>query len=131
MPTGGPLVPLVAREPELRALHAALSRVEQGETAAVFVIGESGVGKTHLLREAETRMRERGAVVLSGLSLDIRDAPLYPLATALRRFVAEAEPEQEAQTAPENELMMARGEPADRGEQAQGEAPRIEKYPER
>ena len=91
MPTGGPPVPMVAREPELRALESALSRVEQGETAAVFVIGESGAGKTHLLREAESRMRERGAVVLSGLSLDIRDAPLYPLATALRRFIGERE----------------------------------------
>jgi len=82
---------MVAREPELRALDSALSRVEQGETAAVFVVGESGVGKTHLLREAEARMRERGAVVLSGLSLDIPDAPLYPLATALRRFVVQRE----------------------------------------
>src|SRR5688572_20969292 len=102
MPTGGPPVPMVAREPELRALESALSRVEQGETAAVFVVGESGVGKTHLLREAEERMRRRGAVVLSGLSLDIRDAPLYPLATALRRFIAEAEPEHIAEAEPEH-----------------------------
>jgi DNA-binding CsgD family transcriptional regulator/tetratricopeptide (TPR) repeat protein len=105
MSTGGPPVPLVAREPELRALESALSRVEQGETAAVFVVGESGVGKTHLLREAEARMRERGAVVLSGLSLDIRDAPLYPLAAALRRFLAVAQPQQEAETAAARELM--------------------------
>src|ERR687894_3210074 len=96
MPTGGPPVPLVAREPQLRVLESALSRVEQGETAAVFVIGESGVGKTHLLREAEARMRQRGAVVLSGLSLDIRDAPLYPLISALRRFAAEGGPSVEA-----------------------------------
>jgi len=90
MSAGGPPVPLVVRKLQLRALESALSRVEQGETAAVFIIGESGVGKTHLLREAEARMRARGAVVLSGLSLDIRDAPLYPLTSALRRFLAES-----------------------------------------
>ena len=58
MPTGDPPVPMVAREPELRALQTALSQVEQGETAAVFITGASegsesscGIGLGHPVRD--------------------------------------------------------------------------------
>lgn len=92
-PTGGDLgeVPLVGRGAQLRTLRAALREVEGGETGAVFVVGESGVGKTRLLTAAGQQMRTAGAVVLSGTCLDIGDAsPLHPLRQALRRFVPEA-----------------------------------------
>jgi DNA-binding CsgD family transcriptional regulator len=83
-------VPFVGRVDQLRALHTMLREVEQGETAAIFVMGDSGVGKTRLLTEAIAEMRRAGAVVLSGACLDIGDAaPLHPLRHALRRFQPE------------------------------------------
>ena len=42
---------------ELELLEAALDRAERGVAGAVFVSGESGVGKTRLLRELERRRR--------------------------------------------------------------------------
>lgn len=89
-PTGADLgeVPLVGRGAHLRALRAALRDVRRGDTGAVFVVGESGVGKTRLLAAAGHEMAAADAVVLSGTCLDIGDAsPLHPLRQALRRFV--------------------------------------------
>ena len=56
----------VGRAAELARLEAALERAERGSAAAAFVAGESGVGKTRLLRELERRAVERGARVLRG-----------------------------------------------------------------
>ncbi|MEU8300735.1 AAA family ATPase [Micromonospora sp. NPDC048909] len=83
--------PLVGRADLVQAIRAALfDDVAQGQTAAVFLSGESGVGKTRLLREVGARLRDAGAVVLTGSCLDIGDAsPLHPLLQALRRFDAE------------------------------------------
>ncbi|MFC3502678.1 helix-turn-helix transcriptional regulator [Micromonospora krabiensis] len=83
--------PLVGRADLLREVRSALlDDLAQGHTAAVFLTGESGVGKTRLLREVSTRLREGGALVLTGSCLDIGDAsPLHPLLQALRRFDAE------------------------------------------
>ncbi|WDZ82977.1 helix-turn-helix transcriptional regulator [Micromonospora cathayae] len=80
--------PLVGRADTVAMLRAALlDEVPQGHTAAVFVNGESGVGKSRLLDEVATRLRSAGAVVLTGSCLDIGDAsPLHPLLQALRRF---------------------------------------------
>ncbi|EEP70062.1 LuxR family transcriptional regulator [Micromonospora sp. ATCC 39149] len=85
------LVPLVGRADHLATLRSALlDGVGPGQTAAVFVTGESGVGKTRLLREAGDRLRVAGALVLTGACLDIGDSsPLHPLLQALRRFDAE------------------------------------------
>ncbi|WP_319461693.1 helix-turn-helix transcriptional regulator [Micromonospora sp. RTP1Z1] len=83
--------PLVGRADQLAALRSALlDDVAQGHTAAVFLTGESGVGKTRLLGEVSARLRDAGALVLTGTCLDIGDAsPLHPLRQALRRFDAE------------------------------------------
>ncbi|OKI62454.1 helix-turn-helix transcriptional regulator [Micromonospora sp. CB01531] len=84
--------PLVGRADNVTALRSALlDDVAPGHTAAVFLTGESGVGKTRLLAEVSERLREAGALVLTGSCLDIGDAsPLHPLRQALRRFDAEA-----------------------------------------
>ncbi|XTZ18812.1 helix-turn-helix transcriptional regulator [Micromonospora echinospora] len=84
--------PLVGRADTVAMVRAALlDRVPQGHTAAVFVNGESGVGKSRLLGEVAAGLRDAGAVVLTGSCLDIGDAsPLHPLLQALRRFEAEA-----------------------------------------
>ncbi|WBC16309.1 AAA family ATPase [Micromonospora sp. WMMA1998] len=87
--------PLVGRVGTLATLRSALlDDVAPGQTAAVFLTGESGVGKTRLLAEVGERLRQSGALVLTGTCLDIGDAsPLHPVRQALRRLdtdVAEA-----------------------------------------
>lgn len=83
--------PLVGRADLVTTVRSVLlDDVTQGNTAAVFLTGESGVGKTRLLREVGTRLRDAGALVLTGSCLDIGDAsPLHPLLQALRRLDAE------------------------------------------
>jgi DNA-binding CsgD family transcriptional regulator/tetratricopeptide (TPR) repeat protein len=78
--------PLVGRSATLEAVRADLLDTGPGDTAAVFVTGESGVGKTRLLGETAEAMRAAGAAVLTGTCLDIGDAsPLHPVLQALRR----------------------------------------------
>ncbi len=83
---------LVERAAELETLDAALARAEAGEPTVTLLIGEAGIGKTRLVREAEQRARERGAMVLRGecLRLDGGELPYAPLAAALRDAPAEA-----------------------------------------
>ncbi|MGW1062446.1 helix-turn-helix transcriptional regulator [Micromonospora rubida] len=83
--------PLVGRAGQVATLRSALlDDVGPGQTAAVFLTGESGVGKTRLLREVGDQLRAAGALVLTGACLDIGDAsPLHPLLQALRRFDAD------------------------------------------
>ncbi|MGC4768341.1 helix-turn-helix transcriptional regulator [Micromonospora sp. DT44] len=83
--------PLVGRAELVQTVRSALlGDVAQGQTAAVFLTGESGVGKTRILGEVGVRLRAAGALVLTGSCLDIGDAsPLHPLLQALRRFDAD------------------------------------------
>ncbi|MGW4155910.1 ATP-binding protein [Micromonospora chersina] len=83
--------PLVGRADTVAALRSALlDDVAPGQTAAVFLTGESGVGKTRLLAEVGERLRGAGALVLTGACLDIGDAsPLHPVRQALRRLDAD------------------------------------------
>nr|WP_296066445.1 LuxR family transcriptional regulator [uncultured Actinoplanes sp.] len=79
--------PLVGRTGTLAEVQSDLRNAGPGGTAAVFITGESGVGKSRLLREAAGAMRGAGFAVLSGACLDIGDAsPLHPVLQALRQF---------------------------------------------
>ena len=79
--------PLVGRTGTLTQIESDLRNVGPGGTSAVFVTGESGVGKSRLLRETATVMRDAGFAVLSGACLDIGDAsPLHPVLQALRQL---------------------------------------------
>jgi len=76
----------VGRSAELDLLGGALDRAAAGRPAFVFVGGESGVGKTRLVRELEARARARGGRVLLGQCLALGGAqiPYAPLVSALR-----------------------------------------------
>jgi len=76
----------VGRSAELDLLDEALARAADGRPAFTFVGGESGVGKTRLLREFEARARARGARVLLGQCLELGGAqiPYAPIVAALR-----------------------------------------------
>ncbi|HEV7862485.1 MAG TPA: AAA family ATPase, partial [Acidimicrobiia bacterium] len=76
----------VGREAELARLTAALDDANQGRAPAVVIEGESGAGKTRLLKEFAALAAERGATVLSGRCVDCGDAgpPYWPFVEALR-----------------------------------------------
>ncbi|MBU2666473.1 AAA family ATPase [Actinoplanes bogorensis] len=77
--------PLVGRADLLTQVLSDLRDAGPGGNSAVFVTGESGVGKSRLLRETARAMRDAGFSVLSGTCLDIGDAsPLHPVLQALR-----------------------------------------------
>ncbi len=88
----------VGRTAELDLLDGALERAAAGRPAFAFIGGESGVGKTRLLREFESRARARGTRVLLGQCLELGGAqiPYAPLVAAMRplaRGLADAEAE--------------------------------------
>ena len=63
---GGRHQPLVGRAHELEALDELVAETWQGSARAVFVAGEPGIGKSHLLAELAQRAERRGALVLAG-----------------------------------------------------------------
>ena len=76
----------VGRTAELAVLEAAVERAAGGQPAAVFVGGESGIGKTRLLAEFEARACARDAHILRGHCLELGGVqiPYAPLVAALR-----------------------------------------------
>lgn len=76
----------VGRTAELEVLSNGLARAAAGSPAFAFIGGESGVGKTRLLREFESRAAASGARVLLGQCLELGGAqiPYAPLLAALR-----------------------------------------------
>ncbi|MCU0283157.1 MAG: AAA family ATPase [Candidatus Nanopelagicales bacterium] len=58
--------PFVGREQELAALEDVWRTVTQGSGQAVFVGGEAGGGKSRLVSEAATLLREHGVPVVTG-----------------------------------------------------------------
>jgi DNA-binding CsgD family transcriptional regulator/tetratricopeptide (TPR) repeat protein len=76
---------LVARADEMRKLRAGFTRAERGEPGAVLLAGDAGVGKTRLLAELAEFAGGRGALVLTGRCLDVREGglPYLPFAEAL------------------------------------------------
>ncbi len=85
----------IGRSEQLVALGAALDRTDNGEAGAVFVGGESGVGKTRLVVEFEQLVRSREARVLAGGCVEMggSELPYAPLLGALRTLVRETEPQ--------------------------------------
>jgi hypothetical protein len=81
----------VGRAEELAALQAALGRAAGGDAAAVFVAGESGVGKTRLLRELDRLAANAGARVMRGTcaAFGAGELPYAPIAGALRGLMRE------------------------------------------
>jgi DNA-binding CsgD family transcriptional regulator/tetratricopeptide (TPR) repeat protein len=73
---------IVGRDGELAFLRAALADTRRGQGAAVFVVGEPGLGKTRLVREVARAADASGQVVLRGRATS-RSAQFRPLAEAM------------------------------------------------
>jgi DNA-binding CsgD family transcriptional regulator/tetratricopeptide (TPR) repeat protein len=84
----------VGRGPELAELRDALSGAATGRPSVLVVAGESGVGKTRLVAEAEAAAADDGVRVLHGgcVMLGESELPYGPLLDALRPLAREGDP---------------------------------------
>ena len=80
----------VGRSREIEQLVAAYKSVAADESAATVLLGgEAGVGKTRLVSELASRVREAGGMVLAGSCLDLTSPalPFGPVVQALRTML--------------------------------------------
>jgi DNA-binding CsgD family transcriptional regulator len=83
----------VGRDAEQRLIAGHLARAFQGEGNAMLIVGEAGIGKTRLVREAAAAARAAGATVLEGHCFrDEAELPYRPWAAILRGLGAAREP---------------------------------------
>jgi DNA-binding SARP family transcriptional activator/tetratricopeptide (TPR) repeat protein len=82
--------PLVGRTAELERLHAAYADArESGHSRVVTVVGEAGIGKTRLMRELLTPLRDE-ARILVGRCVSYGEGATYlPIAEMVRQVVRE------------------------------------------
>ncbi len=82
---------LVGRDAELTALLDAYREIEQGASRVVFVSGEPGIGKTHLLGHFVGAVHAAGGMALRGNCYeDAAMAPYAPFVEALRPLLGAA-----------------------------------------
>jgi DNA-binding CsgD family transcriptional regulator/tetratricopeptide (TPR) repeat protein len=74
---------LIGRHEELAALDAALHRAQAGEGGTALVLGDAGLGKSRLAREAAAIAQARGFTLLLGRGVAGRASAYRPLAEAL------------------------------------------------
>jgi DNA-binding CsgD family transcriptional regulator len=84
----------IGRNRELTELEAALRDASAGRPSLAFIAGESGVGKTRLLKELERNALAAGARVVSGdcVSLGEDELPYAPIVAALRSLTRDGDP---------------------------------------
>ena len=84
---------LVGRASELGSLDQLIARIERGDSAALQLVGEPGIGKTRLLAELAARADARGHLVLSGSATELeQDLPFWVFVDALEEYVGGLEP---------------------------------------
>ncbi|HEX5618282.1 MAG TPA: AAA family ATPase, partial [Solirubrobacteraceae bacterium] len=85
---------LVGRTAETRSLDHVLSELSRGESGALVILGEPGIGKTRLLAELGTRADERRCLVLTGSAAELEnDLPFWVFVDALDDYVHGLEPQ--------------------------------------
>src|SRR6266536_4005719 len=83
----------VGRADELDALEQVLDELDRGRSGAIELVGEPGIGKTRLLREAAARAELRGQLVLLGSASELeRDLPFSVFVDALHEFLQALDP---------------------------------------
>ena len=84
---------LVGRTAEVRRLDDLLARLDEGEFAAIEVVGEPGIGKTRLLAELAIAADARQHLVLEGSASELeQDLPFWVFVDALDEYLQGAEP---------------------------------------
>ena len=84
----------VGRTEELRELELAAETSAAEQPVLILLGGDSGVGKTRLLREFERLLASRGVLVLRGEAVEHQDGelPYTPLTSALRPLARAGDP---------------------------------------
>ena len=84
---------LVGRASEVGSVDRLLAQVARGESAALELVGEPGIGKTRLLAELAARADARGYLVLSGRAGELElDLPFWVFVDALDEYVHGLDP---------------------------------------
>ncbi|WP_327181202.1 helix-turn-helix transcriptional regulator [Streptomyces sp. NBC_01334] len=83
--------PFIGREEELARLSGVLERARGGESRAVLIAGDAGVGKTRVLDEVAARAARSGTTVLTGHCVDLGDVglPYLPFTEILGLLAAD------------------------------------------
>jgi DNA-binding CsgD family transcriptional regulator len=85
--------PLVGRTSELQALTGALSAADDGHGQTIFVVGESGIGKTHLVTALSEHASVRGFTVAVGRAYPVETGVPYAVfSDALLPLIRAVEP---------------------------------------
>ncbi len=78
---------LIERDAEVQALADSLDRAADGHGGVVFLVGDAGIGKSRLAREATSLATERGFHVLIGRSTESAvPVPFRPVTEALMKL---------------------------------------------
>jgi DNA-binding CsgD family transcriptional regulator len=87
---------LVGRAAELGQLQAAFRLADDGQSSAVLIAGEAGVGKTRLVASFAAAAEADGASVLLGGCLDLGEGavPYAPIVEALRGLIRRTDPDE-------------------------------------
>jgi ABC-type transport system substrate-binding protein/class 3 adenylate cyclase len=105
------VVPLVGRDAELDVLGEACEAIAEGSGAIVSLIGESGIGKSRLVREARRRYGERIRFLEGRGGSYAESFPYWPVRELLRDWLGVASDAPETRV--RLELKAALGELAD------------------
>lgn len=76
--------PIIGRDREMKTLLQALNQTSSGRGTAVFISGEAGSGKTHLVDELRAIAETRGFRILSGSAVSGIQAPYMPFIQMLK-----------------------------------------------
>ncbi len=109
---GGDTVGLVGRDLELSALERAFARIDAGEGGVVFVVGDSGMGKSSMVSSfVDSLERDREVVILAGRCHQHEAVPFKGvdrLVDELSRVLALMPPEQARALLPEDTAALTR-----------------------
>ena len=109
------LTPLVGRDEEIAVLMRRWERARQGDGQLVMIVGEPGLGKSRLIEEFHTRLREVPHTWVEwSCSQLLQNTPLHPIAEwGRQRFGGADVPAEQRLADLENTLALIKLDPAE------------------
>jgi len=109
------LTPLIGRHEEIALLMRRWQRARQGEGQLVLIVGEPGLGKSRLIEEFHTRLRDTPHTWVEWSSSQLlQNTPLHPIAEwGRQRFGGADVPAEQRLADLENTLALVKLDPAE------------------